>query len=158
MSMRNLKGNIRGDTIVEVLISIAILSVILTGAYVTSNQSLNNIRQAQERIQALGFAQTQIEDLRAQSATAFNSAGNAPFKASGGPAFCFDSNNTIQPYSAATCTDSTHIYTAKINPLGATNPANGVYSTYAFQVVIDWQPLDSSSPINQMVIVYRVAT
>jgi prepilin-type N-terminal cleavage/methylation domain-containing protein len=58
-----LPGNQRGDTIVEVLIAVALLAVILTGAYVTSNNSLRAERDSQEHAEAVTLAQAQIESL-----------------------------------------------------------------------------------------------
>jgi prepilin-type N-terminal cleavage/methylation domain-containing protein len=54
----------RGDTIVEVLIVIAVVSLILGGAYVTTNRSLQATRSAQERSIALKLAETQLERLK----------------------------------------------------------------------------------------------
>ena len=61
--MAVLKFSQVGDTIVEVLVAIAVLSVVLAGAYVTSNRSLNAELNAQEHTQALTIAQGQVEDL-----------------------------------------------------------------------------------------------
>jgi prepilin-type N-terminal cleavage/methylation domain-containing protein len=55
----------RGDTLVEVLISIAIVSLVLGGAYVTTNRSLTATRAAQERSNALKLAEGQVEQLKA---------------------------------------------------------------------------------------------
>ena len=54
----------RGDTLVEVMISIAIVSLILGGAYVTTNRSLQATRAAQERAIALKLAEAQLERLK----------------------------------------------------------------------------------------------
>lgn len=54
----------RGDTIVEVLIAIAIVGLVLASAYATSNRSTLNIQDAQERSEALKLAQSQIELMR----------------------------------------------------------------------------------------------
>jgi type II secretory pathway pseudopilin PulG len=54
----------RGDTIIEVLLSIAIVSAALGGAYVSSNRSLANARQSQERSEALVVGQQQLEALK----------------------------------------------------------------------------------------------
>lgn len=59
----------RGDTIVEVLISIAVISLILGGAYVTTNKSLLATRGAQERSNATKLAEAQVEQLKAVIAT-----------------------------------------------------------------------------------------
>lgn len=56
--------NQRGDTIVEVLISIAIVSMILGGAYVMTNRSLQATRGAQERSNALKVVEAQLEMLK----------------------------------------------------------------------------------------------
>lgn len=54
----------RGDTIVEVLIAIAVVSMTLGGAYVTTNKSLRADRGAQERSNALKLVETQLESLK----------------------------------------------------------------------------------------------
>ncbi len=54
----------RGDTIVEVLIAIAVVSLVLAGAYVTTNHSLQATRAAQERAVALKLAESQIERIK----------------------------------------------------------------------------------------------
>ncbi len=59
----------RGDTLVEVMIAIAIISLILGGAYVTTNRSLQATRAAQERAVALKLAESQIERLKGLIAT-----------------------------------------------------------------------------------------
>lgn len=53
-----------GDTMVEVLIAIAVVSLILGGAYVTTNRSLLATRAAQERSIALKLAEGQLEQLK----------------------------------------------------------------------------------------------
>lgn len=62
-----------GDTIIEVILAIAIVSSILGGAYVSANYSLNNSRQAQERGEALKIVESQLEKLK-QLADAGNTA------------------------------------------------------------------------------------
>lgn len=53
-----------GDTIVEVLIAIGVVSLILGGAYVTTNRSLVATRSAEERGNALKLAESQVEQLK----------------------------------------------------------------------------------------------
>ena len=60
MSM-SLKLKQRGDTIVEVLIATAVVSLVLTGAMAASNNSLKQIRAAQERSEAQAYAQSTVE-------------------------------------------------------------------------------------------------
>lgn len=59
----------RGDTLVEVLIAIAVISLILGGAYVTTNRSLQATRGAQERSIALKLAESQIERIKGLMST-----------------------------------------------------------------------------------------
>lgn len=59
----------RGDTLVEVLIAIAVVSLILGGAYVTTNRSLQATRAAQERSIALKLAESQIERIKGLAAS-----------------------------------------------------------------------------------------
>lgn len=54
----------RGDTIVEVLIAIAVVSLILGGAYITTNRSLIATRTAEERSVALKLVESQLEQLK----------------------------------------------------------------------------------------------
>ncbi len=58
--------NTRGDTIVEVLLAMVIVSAVLGGAYASSNRSLNAARQSQERGEALKLVEGQLELLKAQ--------------------------------------------------------------------------------------------
>jgi len=56
--------NNSGDTIVEVLICLAIMSTVIGGAYAVASRSLGGIRQAQERAEATKYAETQLERIR----------------------------------------------------------------------------------------------
>lgn len=63
------KLNQRGDTIVEVLIAIAIVSMVLGGAYATTNKSLQATRSAQEQGVGLKLVETQLEQLKSLADT-----------------------------------------------------------------------------------------
>jgi prepilin-type N-terminal cleavage/methylation domain-containing protein len=54
----------RGDTIIEVLIAIAVVGSIMTGAYAVATRSLNGVRVSQERGEALKIAESQIEIIK----------------------------------------------------------------------------------------------
>ena len=58
----------RGDTIVEILIVLAVIGMALSTSYAIANRSLLGIRQSQEHSEALQLAQTQLEELRALAA------------------------------------------------------------------------------------------
>ncbi len=62
--MRLINRRTRGDTIVEVLLAIAITSIVLAGAYVAVDRSLKASRASQERGEATEVARAQIERLK----------------------------------------------------------------------------------------------
>lgn len=62
----------KGDTIVEVMIVLAVLGFALSIAYTTATRALSNTRQAQESSEATRLAQTQIEMLRALAPSKYN--------------------------------------------------------------------------------------
>lgn len=69
--MKYIKGlGQRGDTLVEVLICILIVSMILTGAYVTTNKSTIRVIDSQERAEGLKLVQGQLEQIRQNATTA----------------------------------------------------------------------------------------
>ena len=67
--MRKRTDSQRGDTIVEVLISVAIASMMLASAYAITSRNMRTTRDTQEHSQALQIAQQQVERLRALSKT-----------------------------------------------------------------------------------------
>lgn len=54
----------RGDTIVEVLVALAVLGAVLGGAYVVVNRNVLSNQSSQERIQAVKIAESQFERLK----------------------------------------------------------------------------------------------
>lgn len=60
-----LLANKRGDTIVEVLIAIGIVSLVLTSAYALTNRNVQTSQKVQEQGQAQKLVEQQIELLRA---------------------------------------------------------------------------------------------
>jgi prepilin-type N-terminal cleavage/methylation domain-containing protein len=79
----------RGDTIVEVLIAIAVISLVLGGAYVTTNRSLQATRAAQERSIALKLAESQLERIKGLAASDPPALFGAPSP------FCIDSSTGL---------------------------------------------------------------
>ncbi len=57
-------GNSSGDTIVEVLIVLAVLSLAFTISYATASQALTKTRNAEEHSEALGLLNSQVELVR----------------------------------------------------------------------------------------------
>jgi type II secretory pathway pseudopilin PulG len=95
--------NKNGDTIVEVIIVLAILGMALSISYATASRSLLNARQAQETSEAAEYVQAQIEDIHAlapdqngdQNASGtIQTAGGIKNQAGG---FCILSANSLTP-------------------------------------------------------------
>jgi prepilin-type N-terminal cleavage/methylation domain-containing protein len=116
--IRRARADQRGDTIVEVLVAMAIMSLVLVGAYITSNRNRAVLENSQEREQGQRLVEGQIEMLRAKGG----------IMATGD---CF--NNAVE---TATCnnfsaTNSGATYTLNITgPIGVTNPS-GTYTVTA---------------------------
>jgi len=126
--------NRRGDTIVEVLIAIAIVSLVLTAAYVITTKNTIAIQANQERIQAQHLVEGQIEALRAQNGLP---TGDTCFLTSGAGAAGATCNAISQTGSGAT-------YAATI-----TGPTAGVY-----QIVVTWSSLNGSKANDSNVTMY----
>jgi type II secretory pathway pseudopilin PulG len=63
------KLGVRGDTILEVLLCIAIVGATLGGAFVSARRSFAASRRAQERGEALKYVETQLELLKTAAAS-----------------------------------------------------------------------------------------
>jgi len=89
--MRLRLRNQRGDTIVEVLIAVAIVSLVLVGAYASTSNSTTATLDAQEHSQAMRAVESQLEFLHSKGKTAGNNV-------------CFDTTGTEQSSGAGACT------------------------------------------------------
>ena len=63
-ALRGKVGNMRGDTLIEVTIALAILTAVLTGAFVISNKAFQLGQTSKERSQLISAAQQQSEALK----------------------------------------------------------------------------------------------
>lgn len=54
----------KGDTIVEVLVAIAIVGAALSAAYITTSRSLRTSRNNQERAEAIKYSESQLERMK----------------------------------------------------------------------------------------------
>jgi len=138
MSMKKL--NNFGDTIVEVLIAMAILGVVLSAAFVSVNRSVKNNTQSQEHSVALKLAEGQLETIREISSDTTNPNYNAVFTEP--HMFCLDqaSANII----TASITDSTGPILANAGSSLDSNTAygacGGINSLYSIAVGRDLVP------------------
>jgi prepilin-type N-terminal cleavage/methylation domain-containing protein len=81
--MLSILKNQKGDTIVEVLIAIVVVSMVLVAGYITTTRSVDGMQDTQEHSEALQLAQAQLEDLQNStnlsllvSGDCFNTSGN----------------------------------------------------------------------------------
>ena len=62
--MLKIKGNNRGFTLIEILISMAIISIVLFSLFTTINSSIRQNTKNEKDIKLLNIAQSEIENLR----------------------------------------------------------------------------------------------
>lgn len=110
----------RGDTIVEVLVCILIISLVLAGAFTATNRSLQAVRDAQERSQASKLAEAQIEFIRSVEKPA---TGIFCFKQDG--SYTMTDNTTSR---SCHFTKNGHYKEAEGN-VSPDGPAQGLYSS-----------------------------
>ena len=134
-------GSRTGDTIIEVLVSMAIIGMVLGASYTMVSRSLGVSRTTQERTEALKYAESQIEQIRALDSTAKTTLYSQTSD------FCLD-NLAILPSSNTACKkDFYNIAVSK--GVGADN-------SDFFTVKIHWLALgkNAGNP-NELKIVYR---
>jgi len=124
-----------GDTIVEVLIAIAIVSFVLVAAYVTVNKNTLITRDTQERAQALQLATTQLEFLRSTSI-----GSNICFDASGTPVGTVSDRSpcTVGADGNQAVAGAQPAYAIAITSVSATN----------YKVTVTWASLSSATSSN----------
>ncbi|HSX43099.1 MAG TPA: prepilin-type N-terminal cleavage/methylation domain-containing protein [Candidatus Saccharimonadales bacterium] len=127
--------NERGDTLVEVLIAMAIISLVLVGAYVTSNRNAATLQATQEREQAQRVVEAQLELLR-NSGTI--TSGN-----------CFDPISGSQTSGAGCDIKSSTTNSGATYKLSITGPVGGVYT-----VMARWTSLNSNTDLDSSVTMY----
>jgi prepilin-type N-terminal cleavage/methylation domain-containing protein len=135
----------RGDTIVEVLIAIAIVSLVLVTAYTISNKNVEAVQANQERIQAQHLVEGQIESLKAQTGIT-------------APNTCFDVLGSAA--SGTSCTQtaagSGASYTISTTAPGVAPPTQcaSTISSVAYIICTYWTSLGGSSNNDSNVTMY----
>jgi type II secretory pathway pseudopilin PulG len=131
----------RGDTIVEVLMAIAVIGAVLGGAFVTTNKSLQATRDAQERGDATKLVESQIEQLKQLVAQDSSAIFGSSAPTSG---FCVYQGAT-QLISSTKC---------DVDSTGAPSSTEPVYhlsiarSTNAFTITNTWAHVGSGTTNN----------
>lgn len=136
--------NSRGDTIVEVLVSIAILSIVLGTAYITSSSSLRRGTDAGSRNQAVGYAQEQIERIKN---IANSGSGTVPTN----PRFCFDPDNP--PDDPATILGPSATCTIDNTPYSVVVEYDPAPSRKVYKVTVTWESAGGGQ--DEMLLYYR---
>ena len=135
--------NTFGDTIVEVMVVLAILGMALGVSYATANRSLLDARQAQENSQATELVQAQIEALRTlSSATAVPNIFDTT-------TYCL---STTVPYTkTANCLNG--FYTITISYSGPVSPSPNIGGT--FTVLAKWDDVEGQGK-DTVTLLYRL--
>ncbi len=146
----------RGDTIVEVLICVLIVSMVLAGAYVTTQRSSSGIRNSQEHAEALKLIQSQIEQLRSNAAAQPTATVPKIFTISAQP-FCMVAGEpvpTTEPPTATGCVQNAagqptedqpayemSIFRTKVPGCNAGLSTSSLTPCYKFSIQADWEAI-----------------
>ncbi len=137
----------RGDTIVEVLIVLAVLGLAIGVSYATANSSLQTTRAAQEDSQATELLQSQLEAMRSLAST------DAANIFQSGSAFCINSAFTTvvdtSLVSPAPACVQDNLYTVNINYV------NNAVTPDTFTLVATWPDIHGSVQDSETM-VYRM--
>lgn len=133
--MKLLRSN-RGDTIVEVLISMAIASFVLGGAYALVNRTLANSQQAQEHSEALKIAEGQLEQLKGKQPTLV-----------GTNVFCYSKDdNSLVPFPGALSVPATEA--------DYEDPCKAIGIAGYYRVAVLYNRNDASNPYDDLYTAY----
>lgn len=128
-----------GDTIVEVLICILLMSIILGGAYTTVRRSSLGIRNSQEHAEALKRLESQVEQLRTNASSA------APTVFTFGTPFCMVDGATVSLISGpdtAKCTQNASGLPSTVAPSYKLSIQRSIVSGRTlFTVRADWDAI-----------------
>ncbi len=149
-----------GETIIEVLIAIAVLSGALGGAFAISSRAQKTVQSNADRYQAVAYANEQADLLRvvnvAGSATASTING---YGTSGNP-FCINADGSVSAQSAsmttmtvASCVKGVGIpYSIFVFPHKGSNGAGALVDT--FLIRIQWDSAVNSGQKDQVEVGY----
>lgn len=148
--------NQTGDTIVEVLIAIAIISSVVSTAYATMNSSVKSNQESQEHASALKVAESQLELFKGWLAAS----NTLPV---GVNSFCMKTVPTVsvEPITATVPSTDNSVYPANCKNADDDAPERFMTaivrdpSTNRYTVYIDWDgPKGDRSSVNLLYKVY----
>ncbi len=143
----------RGDTIMEVMIAVAVLSFILTASFVVSNKSSQATRQSVERSEAFKHSETKLEQLKT-----FISQSATPALPADGTSFCIKNDGTPTP---AIVGDAKNFATYDSNPALSDCKQDNRYYSYVqrtgntFTVYTRWEAATGNG-IDESSMVHRI--
>ena len=138
--------NQAGDTIVEVMISVALVGMVIGVSYQIASRALATGRDAQEQTEALKQAESQIEKLKYLATLGLSAQPNWIFDTTAGD-FCVNDALTMVKSTAPTYTvdcngkGSGNLYNVKVNYAAA--PLSG--GTDLFTVTVSWTRISSQA-------------
>jgi len=149
MLKRLMAINTKGDTIVEIMVVLAILGLAISISYATANASISDSRQAYEASTAAVVVQSQVEALRAL--TGYQASDPSHYIFGSTLPFCI-SGGSIVYLPSTSCTIG--IYTPS-NPYNVTivGPGGGTGGT--FTITATWQDVEGQGTDSDQ-IVYRL--
>lgn len=136
----------RGDTIVEVLIAIVVVSMVLVAAYVTTTRNVNGMQDTEEHSEALQLAQAQLEYLH-----------NAAVAPTNGSCFLSDgSTSTTQCVVDASGTPLGPSSTEEPQfTLSISQTLTSVVVEPTFEISVTWASIDKTSTGNSVSLFYQ---
>ncbi|MCA9323505.1 prepilin-type N-terminal cleavage/methylation domain-containing protein, partial [Candidatus Saccharibacteria bacterium] len=132
------KNSQRGDTIVEVLLAMAVIGMVLGAAFGIANRSVAIGRSAQERTEALKIAESQVELLK----TLYPSSSTMQGRLSSEP-FCIDvSTSSDADATDAACTNTNGFGVSGLYSIAITKPVDDLDATEdPVKISITWERL-----------------
>lgn len=130
--MKYMSSRQSGDTIVEVVIAVLVVSTIIAGAFAVTNRSTRAVRDSEEHAQALQLLQGQVEYLRNASTVRSSLPNNLTTP------FCYDGSGYHQPAATSSQCLLNNLYRVSITSPTAV-PATGATTT--FNLIATWSAL-----------------
>ena len=134
-----------GDTIVEVIIAVAVVATLLVGAFAVSSRSATAVRDSEEHAQALQLLQGQVELLR----SAANIRGRLP--AALNVPFCLDTSASYLPSTTNPSCLLRGLYRMSITSASA---VASVGNTTTFDLTATWPAIRGGT--NTVYLSYKV--
>lgn len=140
-----------GDTLVEVLVCISIVSLILAGAYATTNRSATAVRNSQEHSEALKLIESQLEQIRS------NAVSKTPTVFTSPAPFCMVDAAVVTPATAGQCIQDSAGQPTTIDPAYKLSISrSSSLGGSLFVISAQWNSVSISSTTAQESLSYRM--